>query len=377
MRNLLFLLLKFLTAPFTSDHMMEILNRLSKAILSAISGTHTQRESILHVLCDLIKLDTYPKYLTMMAYDWCSAICENRQNLRNWETLLLISLEIGFRRLDIQDLFARLTHTEHHLEMVNVVFKSRESETIADLLHAWTAEGSENARAGTLVGVYAGSLVGLHDLVPFSSRLRRFVIRSVGLFGYKGFEGVGVGVGGFIELLDHLHVTIEDMDGKSLWVRLLLDTLQSSEGAQRLSHWYWELLAELAVSESQWPRSVIAYSPQITTFLTKAQEWSKLECWMGTVWMLWAPETAGTLMVWPPRPTAIGIAEKDLENSTLLLFRQRPDAVRKLERWLKQWSQKRGEGIPGWAEQNRGEDIPELFQRICKKAREAARQDVP
>ena len=356
---------------------MRILDQLSKAILSAITGTHIQRESILHVLCHLIKLETCPKYLTVMAYDWCSAISENRQNLRDWETLLLISLEIGFRRLDIQDQYARLTHTEHHLKMVDVVFKSRESETIADLLHAWTAEGSENARAGTLVGIYAASLVGLHDLVPFSSRLRRLVIRSVGLFGYKGFEGVGVGVGGFIELLDHLHVTIEDMDGKSLWVRLLLDTLQSSEGAQRLSHWYWELLAELAISESRWPRSVIAYSPQITTFLTKAQEWSKLECWMGTVWMLWAPETAGTLMVWPPMPTAVGIAEKDLKNSTLLLFRQRPGAVQKLEQWMKQWSQKRGKGIPGWAEQNRGEDIPELFQRICKKAREAVRQDVP
>jgi hypothetical protein len=107
-----------------------------------------------------------------------------------------------------------LTHTEHHRGLVDVVFKSQESEAIADLLHAWTAEILSMSRQHALLNICTGHLVGLHDLVPFSPRLRRLVIRFVGLIGYKGFEGVGVE--GFIELLNHLHVTVEDMDEPSM-----------------------------------------------------------------------------------------------------------------------------------------------------------------
>jgi hypothetical protein len=105
---------------------------------------------------------------------------------------------------------AVLTHTEHHRGLVDVVFQSQESEVIADLLHAWTTESMSHDPAYTLLGFCAEHLVGLHDLVPFSPRLRRLVIRSVELIGYKGFEGVGVER--FIGLLNHLHVTVEDMD---------------------------------------------------------------------------------------------------------------------------------------------------------------------
>ena len=72
---------------------------------------------------------------------------------------------------------------------------------------------------------------------------------------------------------------------------------------------------ELAISEP-WPGSSrIAYSPQITTLLTEAQEWNKLECWVGVVWMAWPP----------------GTTEEDLDRSMVLLFRQRPGALQKLE----------------------------------------------
>ena len=45
---------------------------------------------------------------------------------------------------------------------------------------------------------------------------------------------------------------------------------------------------ELATSESEsWlVQDELTYSPQIVAFLTGSQEWSKLECWMATVWML-------------------------------------------------------------------------------------------
>jgi hypothetical protein len=278
-------------------------------------------------------------------------ICENRESLQDWESLLLVCLEIGFRHLDPQRRYigAKLTHTEHHRWMVDVVFKSQESEVIADLLHAWTARDPFPDPADPLLGLCAGHLVGLHYLMPFSSRLRRFVILSVDLIGYEGFKRVGVER--FVGLLNHLHVTVEDMDYEITWGVLLLETLQTSEGVQRLSIWYWELLVELQLRS--WPlQDTFGYNPQIVTFVVEAQEWSKLECWMAIIWMVWPPEVGR-------------ITEEDLCRSMLLLFQQRPGAFQKLERWMERWSRKTGK------------DIPESFQRICREAREAVQLDAP
>ena len=336
--------------------MESILNRSSKAVLSAINGTDARRKFIPYLLGDLIKLETRPECLTRMAYEWCSVICENRQSLEDRESLLLLCLEIGFRHLDFQrrSIKATITHTEHHRGLVDVVFESQESEVIADLLHAWTAESKSHEQAHTLLGFCAGHLVSLHNLVSFSPRLRRLVIRSVELIGYKGFE---VGVERFIELLDHLHVTAEDIeDGHELpWVKLLMETLQSFKGAQHLPDSYWELLVELAILTPSWISRDdinIIYNPQTMTFLTEAKEWSKLECWTGTVWMLLPRE-------------ADAMAGGDLGRSMLLLFCQRPGALQKLERWMERWGQENNE------------EIPESFEQICKQAHEAAQRDAP
>ena len=155
-----------------------------------------------------------------------------------------------------------------------------------------------------------------------------------------------------VELLDYLHVTTEEVTPLDGWFSLLLGTIQTSEGAQLLSHWYWELLVDLAIRCSAWFTRDVTYNPQIMTFLAEAQEWSKLECWMGAIWVF--------------RPLeADGITEEDLERSTLLLFRQRPGAFEKLEQWMERWSEEIGK------------DTPELFQRICKQAQEAVQRDTP
>jgi hypothetical protein len=335
---------------FTSDRIDPILCQLSKGVYSAINGTDAQRGSVPHLLDNLVKLETRPVRLTEITYEWCSVIYENRQSFGDWERLLLVCLEIGFRHLDFQLEYigAVLTHTEHHRGLVDVVFQSQESEVIADLLHAWTARGESNQPVDILVGSCAGHLVGLHNLMPFSTRLRRLVIRSVELIGYKGFERVGMKR--FIVLLDHLHVTVEDMDTRALWVKLLLETVQTSEGAQCLSHRYWELLVELAISLPWFLRNGPIYSPRIMTLLTETREWSKLECWMGTVWMLWPPEAGG-------------ITEEEVDRSMLLLCRKRPGAVQKLEQWMEQWGE------------THDNDIPESFKRVCQEAHEAAQQD--
>jgi len=349
--------------------MKRILHQLSKAICAFIVGPEAQSgptphvlddESvpppyvipqsgfIPHVLRDLVDLETRPLCLTKIAYDWCSVIYENRHTLEDWEGLLLTSLEVGFRHLDPQvtTLTLTLTHTEHHREVADIVFKSQNVDAIADLLQSWAVGDSPPIPPGAR----AERLVCLCNLVPFSSRLRQLVICSVEFVCYGWFEGVGVDR--LVELLGHLHVTVEDMVLPFLWIRILVGTLKTSEGARLLSHWYWELLVELVVSELVRITPEVSYNPQITAFLTEAQEWSKLECWMGTVWISWPPEDRE-------------ITEEDLSYSMLLLCRQRPGALQKLEQWMERRSQV--------ANRN----IPESFQRICKQAREAAQQDTP
>jgi len=326
--------------------MERILHQLSKAIRSAIVRAEVQSEFIPHVLRDLVDLETRPMCLTEIAYDWCSVIYENRESLGDWDGLLLTSLETAFRHLDPQDwdTAPTLTHTEHHLEMFDIIFKSQHGNAIADLLHSWTIGYSLH-----MPDTCAERLVCLHNLVPFSSRLRRLVIRSVELVGYEGFEGVGMEK--LVVLLNHLHVTVEDMGLSHQWVRILAGILQTSEGTQLLSHWYWELLVEFAISRP-WLLDEVTYNPQTMVSLTEVQEWSKLECWIGTVWISWPPE-------------ADGITEEDLSRSIFILFRQRPGAFQKLEQWMERWSQKAGN------------DTPESFQRICKQAQEAAQRDTP
>jgi len=338
---------------FTSDRMDLVVDRVAQAVTSAINDARAQREFIPHILRNLIKLETRPECLTKIAYQWCSVIYENRESLEDWGSLLLVCLEIGFRHLDFQrqDVGAEIAHTEHHRELVDVVFKGQQSEAIADLLQAWTARPNFHGPAYELLGFCAGPLTGLHHLVPFSPRLRRSVIRSVEIIGWEGFEGVGVER--FVELLDHLHVTIGDMDEVYSWEELLLDIIRSPEGTQHLFHWYWELLVELILSVpwSEW------FDParrlQIMTFLAEAKEWSKLECWMGIVWIL-VPREENAM------------AAGDLHHSMLLLFRQRPGAVQKLEQWMERWSR-----------QHPSNRIPESFEQIFKQAHEAAQQDTP
>ena len=116
MRRLLPLPFKLLIPFFISDCLEWILCQLSKMIVSTINTAHPQHGFILHVLRDLIRLESQPECLAEMAYKWCSAICEH-QSFEDWESLLLDYLEFGFRHLDLRSRWVVglcLTHTEHH-----------------------------------------------------------------------------------------------------------------------------------------------------------------------------------------------------------------------------------------------------------------------
>ena len=98
--------------------------------------------------------------------------------------------------------------------MANIVFGSSDGDVIADLLLAWASRSSHHMQYQP-INVYTERLIGLYNLRPFSSRLRRVVIRSVELIGHRGF--LRVGVEQFVGLLNNLCVGIEDMDDKVRW----------------------------------------------------------------------------------------------------------------------------------------------------------------
>ena len=270
-----------------------------------------------------------------MAYEWCSVICENYTGLADGNKLLFLSLEIGFRHLDYRNpqMEARITHTELHNRMVDIVFEGGNDEVVADLLHAWTSYPP-----GPSLGKCARHLVGLR---PTSQRLRRLVIRSIELIDPQEFEAVAED---FLRLLNHLHVAVGDMDGGGPWGNLLTCIIQHPEGVLHLSHPYWELLVELFFSGSLLQREGITWSQDIMENLEEGQEWDKLESWMCLVWMAWPPEGGET-------------TERDLGHVTLSLFRQRPGAVQKLVLWVKRWNKKCHQ------------DVPESFRWICDLAR--------
>ena len=355
MRNYLFLLFGFLTLLFASDRLEQILHQLSRGIVSALNTAHPRCRLIPGMLRSLTGWENRPRCLTKMAYEWCSVICENRQTFGYWDRLVLYSLEVGFRHLDPQcrQIGVELTHAEHHRELVEVVFKRKESEVIADLLQAWTLrniyDGDDQADA--LLGICAGHLVDVHNLVPLSPRLRRLVIRSIELIGYKRFEEVGTGR--FVDLLNHLHVDVEDMDNEFQWMGILLDTIKSSEGARDLSIRSWELLVELVTATLFWflKLRIPTYTPKVMASLLEAQEWDKLECWIGVVWMAWPPETDAAM--------------EAVEDAMVSLSRQRPGAVQKLTQWMERWGTR-------WSNK-----VPEAFQRICKQPHDIAQLGVP
>ena len=272
-------------------------------------------------------------------------MCENLSTLKNGKDILLLSLEIGFRHLDPGEdnwIEAELTHTEHHQELADIIFGSEDHEAIADLLHAWTSTSTFHEPYVSL-DICAKHLIGLHYLDSFSPRLRQLIIYAIELIGYQPFEQVD-GMG-FIGLLNNLEICVEDMNDRSQWARILLDTIQSSKEIQYLSLLYWELLVELAVSHD-WLLKNTTYSPYTTAFLEEAEEWQKLECWMGIVWMVWLQEE--------------GNITEDLEHVTLLLFHQKPGAIQKLRKWI--------EHCDGW--------MVDSLQQICSQMEVEAPQQV-
>ena len=281
-----------------------------------------------------------------MAYGWSAMIWENRQNCEGWDELLFLSLEIGFRCFDPQVHWAYvdLNHTEHHLELADAVFKSNRPEAITDLLCALTMHNHDDPAitSSSICKQYIFDLC--NDVAaPFPSKLRQLVMHSITLFGRRGFEELGAEK--FVGLLNHLHIGLGETKITGGWISMLLKTATSPEAHQYLTIQSWELLVQHLHSHVR-RLADTTHIPLVTSSLLGDQEWDKLECWMGVVWMAWPSETDDM--------------PGYLKHATESLFRQRPGAARKLRKWVGRWREKNGQ------------HVPESFERVWAQAREAA-----
>jgi len=350
-------LFELLMSSFTSDRLERITAQLHQAIITVITVSIPHRqtpigvfENPLRSLPDILRSLTVwksrPRSLTSWAYEWCSVICERcpdlEANYSGSRELLFLSLEVGFRHLDFRAKheYIRLTHTEHHRRMVDVVFKHGTDEVIADFLHAWTQLGQHSCYQHPSLHTCASRLVDLQHLQPFSPRLRHLLISSIGSTKHK-VRQIGNEIS--FDVLDGLRVCVEDIcvedfrvdEFRDNWADFLLSVIQSVDGTHFLSYPYWELMVELLASSTMSFRGTI-YSPLVIGSLEDAREWHKLGCWIAIVWAIWGPDGAA-----------------NLEPATLSLFHNQPGTFQKLERWIE-------------ALQRRGWNI-EQFQSLCEQ----------
>jgi len=331
----------------------QVISQLSRAIITAIPASHPRHPLLRGMLLGLAKWETRPRCLREMSYKWCSAICKGYQGLEDGEELLFASLRVGFRGLDVQyrRTVTGLVHTRHHRYVGDIVFNSGDDEVIADLLQAWTSPDRSHT-SYHLLNTWPQYVIRLRRVVSTSQRLRRLVIRSVELLGPQQVRQVGVEE--FTALLDCLRVGTDDMDSEIEWLQLLLYVVQLPEGRRTLPYPYWELIVELVVDKSWFRRGdPIDYDLQVMLSLQEEEEWDMLECWSGFIWFLRCPK--------------VDTMPEDLECTMLSLFRQRPGAVEKLERWIQRSS------MPKVTE------CLECLQWICERGGldAASRQDSP
>ena len=296
--------------------MEQVESQLSHAILTAIPTSHPRHQLLGGVLHKLGQWDSRSNRLRERAYDWCSAICKTHPVLKDQKGLLFLSLKVGFRGLDFQHRVADITfgNTKHNQRMVDIVFNSGEDEVIADLLQALDVNSYEPSK---LLSAGARYLIDLCHAPSASERLRRLVIRSVEAIGFQEFERVGVKE--FAGLLGRLSIGADDMDYPSRWLGIFVSIVRFPQGRHSLPHPYWDLMVELAIAEP-WSLADLDDHEQVMVSLEEEQEWDILEYWVGLVWIKSRPQ--------------IDEVPEDVERVTLSLFRQRPDAIQKLEQWL-------------------------------------------
>ena len=240
-----------LSTLFASGRLGQVLNQVIGAITSSLDNPHPRYEFIGNMLQYLAKLENCPWRLTEIAYGWAAVIWENHQGCDDWESLLFLSLEVGFRCFDPlgRRYIGGLIHTEVHRELTETVFRSNKSEAIADLLCALTVRDNYEPAVRTF-GTCVRHIVNLHNsmagmAMSFSPRLRQLVMKSITLIGFEGFKEVGAESS--IGLLNHLHIDAEEKDVSRGWSSMLLRIVLSPGGHRHLAIQSWDFLVKLTI----------------------------------------------------------------------------------------------------------------------------------
>ena len=293
----------------------QVTSQLSQAIITAIPTSHPRHPLLQTMFRRLAKWDTRPDDLRARAYTWCSVICEKCQDLKYGKDLLFLSLEIGFRGLDFKSYHENivLVHTDHHKCMVDIIFNSGDGEIIGDFLCAC------NAFHSSLImrNLCAKYLIRLQHLASISPRLRLLIIHSVVFTEIQQLKQIGLEE--FSMLLDHLNIRLDDLISPAARLKFFIHVIQSPEGRRTLHQRYLEMMVEIAITGAELEDRIDGLP--VMTLLEGEEEWDILEYWVGLVWVVHRPRT--------------NRISQDLGRVTLSLFRQRPSAVQKLERWLR------------------------------------------
>ena len=317
-----------LLTPYTSVHskLTLALGELSKAIDSL--GERSDSQILRGALHIMNQLEVRHEWREKIAYRCCVKIWDYRLIYEDWEGLLRLSLEIGFRRIRPPAGFhVPRFEGKFPLELFDVVCDSRDSEAITDL--AWASLGIDVSGERGLDIV--NKLVNPHDGVtePFPQGLGRTFTFLAGHMGSAAVRRVGGGR--FIELLDRLDINLKDHYPlpsnyvRDRWAVILLEIIRLPDGVQCLATRFWEFLAEIVTDWCHIDGSY-GYNRDVAIYLADGEEWDKLECWLAVVWMQWTP-----------RP---GNVENSLEDAMKSLFQQQPDAVQGLTQRMERWEGK-------------------------------------
>lgn len=265
------------------------------------------------------------------AYEWCINICNHPdKHGSDWESLLLLSLEVGFRHLYSSDKWLPPTSTgaEENREVFDTVLKSKSHEAVVDLIWAsFMIDEFGHLPLKTCVGY----VLGRSTRDSFSPELRKAFMVCVDRVGVVSLKDIGTK--NFVESLNRLDIGAQDAAdlNDEKWAETLSEIVQVTEGAQHLALQGWHLLAQFAAKGLL---KSATYNPEVAISLVRETEWVKLECWLVAVWMMG-----------PPGP---GYVAKGLKEAMEFLEQKHPGV---LQQYMENWSENLGRDVPEWFQQ--------------------------
>ena len=224
---------------------------------------------------------------------------------KHYPKMLPMVLRIGFRLVvpghNLQAL--RLDHTPYHNLVFKHAFSSDDDEVVADGVCAWIADTC-NMPDGSCVHHLAQRM---EKDTPFSPRLQQMGIRLIECTWRSELRVSGLET---ICLLNHLNVSMDDIEDSYTWAEFLMDVICSPLGLGGLPIHYWHLLEGILPALRFYTDHLLV----VVRPLEEAEDWEKLEAWL--------------VIVWQNNPV------DDLENlkqETLKLLQQRPSALPRFE----------------------------------------------